>query len=80
MKHMKHVGRELYNIMNHREIKQLAEYRLFLTKEIKELETRLKPHDTGHIRTTINTLKNRIKEIDRRKDGYFDWKDDLLIS
>lgn len=66
--------------MNHREIKQLAEYRLFLTHEIQELETRLKPHDTGHIRTTISTLRARIKEIDKRKDGYFDWKDDLLLG
>ena len=66
--------------MNHREIKQLAEYRLFLYNEIKELETRVKMHDTGHIKTTISTLKARIKEIDRRKDGYFDWKDEYLIG
>ena len=66
--------------MNHREIKQLAEYRLFLYNEIKELESRVKMHDTGHIRTTINTLKARIKEIDRRKDGYFDWKDEYLLG
>lgn len=77
---MKHIGKEHLNIMNHREIKQLAEYRLFLTHEIQELETRLKPHDTGHIRTTISTLRARIKEIDKRKDGYFDWKDDLLLG
>jgi len=66
--------------MNHREIKQLAEYRMFLCNEIKELESRVKMHDTGHIRTTISTLKARIKEIDRRKDGYFDWKDDYLLG
>ena len=66
--------------MNHREIKQLAEYRLFLTNEIEELKTRIKLHDTGHIKTTISTLKARVKELDRRKDGYYDWKDDYLLG
>lgn len=31
--------------------------------EIKELESRLQPHDTGHIHTTIDVLKDRLKEI-----------------
>lgn len=79
MKRMRQHGKELYNIMNHREIKQLAEYRLFLTKEIKELESRVEPHDCGHIKTAISVLHKRVKELDRRKDGYFDWKDQLLI-
>jgi hypothetical protein len=66
--------------MNQREIKQLAEYRLFLCKEIEELKTRVKPHDTGHIRSAINTLTARVREIDRRKDGYFGWKDEYLLG
>ena len=77
---MKHTGKELLNIMNHREIKQLAEYRLFLTNEIEELKTRIKPHDTGHIKTTISTLQARVKELDRRKDGYYDWRDEYLLG
>ena len=77
---MKHTGKELLNIMNHREIKQLAEYRVFLINEIEELKTRIKPHDTGHIKTAISVLQRRVKEIDRRKDGYFDWKDEYLIG
>ena len=79
MKLTRHAGRELYNIMNHRQIKQLAGHRLFLTNEIKELESRVEPHDCGHIKTTISVLRKRIKELDRRKDGHFDWKDKLLI-
>ena len=66
--------------MNHREIKQLAEYRVFLLNEIEELKSRVKPHDTGHIRSAINTLTARVREIDRRKDGYFDWKDEYLLG
>lgn len=80
MKRMKHVGRELYNIMNHRQIKQLAEYRIFLLNEIDELKGRVKPHDCGHIKTAINVLEKRVKEINRRRDGYFDWKDDMLLG
>lgn len=80
MKRMKRIGKEFLNIMNHREIKQLAEHRMFLVNEIEELKTRIKPHDTGHIRTTINTLRARIKELDRRKDGYYDWRNEYLVE
>ena len=31
--------------------------------EIRELQGRLQPHDTGHIHTTINTLESRVEEI-----------------
>lgn len=80
MKLMKHAGRGPYNIMNHRQIKQLAEYRMFLLNEIDELKTRVEPHDCGHIKTAISVLQRRVKEINRRRDGYFDWKDDLLLG
>jgi hypothetical protein len=66
--------------MNHREIKQLAEYRVFLCKEIEELKTRVKFQDTGHIKSAISILRARVREIDRRKDGYFDWKDEYLFG
>ena len=80
MKRMKHAGRELYNIMNHRQIKQLAEYRIFLLTEIDELKKRVKEHDTGHIITAINVLECRVKELNRRRDGYFDWRNEDLTQ
>lgn len=64
--------------MNHRQIKQLAEYRMFLLTEIDELSKRVKEQDTGHIITAINVLKCRVKELNRRRDGYFDWRDEYL--
>ena len=66
--------------MKRSERKALGEYRLFLYNEINELKKRIKPHDTGHIKTTISVLKARMREIDRRIDGYFDWKDEYLIG
>ena len=36
--------------------------------EIKELEGRLQPHDTGHIHTTISVLKERLEEIKKELD------------
>ena len=77
---MKHTGRDLLNIMNHRQIKQLAEYRIFLLTEIDELSKRVKEHDTGHIITAINVLQARVKELNRRRDGYFDWRNEYLNS
>lgn len=32
--------------------------------EIEILKTKIQPHDTGHIYTTISTLQERCKEID----------------
>ena len=66
--------------MNHREIKQLAEYRLFLLNEIHELKSRVKERDTGHIITAINVLQARVQELNRRRDGYFDWRNEYLNS
>jgi hypothetical protein len=34
-----------------------------LQEEVKILESRLEPHDTGHLHTTIGVLNGRIKEI-----------------
>jgi hypothetical protein len=36
---------------------------LALIDEVEELKTRLQPHDTGHIHTTINVLEKRIDEL-----------------
>ena len=39
-----------------------------LKTEIEVLASRLEPHDTGHLHTTIYTLKNRIEELQREID------------
>jgi len=36
-----------------------------LKEEINVLKDRIQPHDTGHIHTTISTLEERIKEINK---------------
>ena len=37
-----------------------------LQEEINVFKQRLQPHDTGHIHTTISTLEERVKEINKR--------------
>lgn len=37
-----------------------------LTAEIRELESRFQPHDTGHLRTTVSVLTERILEIEQQ--------------
>jgi len=36
-----------------------------LKEEINVLKDRIQPHDTGHIHTTISTLEERVKEINK---------------
>ena len=36
---------------------------VILMEEIAILKSRLQPHDTGHIHTTISTLESRVEEI-----------------
>ena len=36
---------------------------VMLMEEIEILKSRLQPHDTGHIHTTISTLESRVEEI-----------------
>ena len=36
---------------------------IMLMEEIAILKSRLQPHDTGHIHTTISTLESRVEEI-----------------
>tara|TARA_R100001163_G_scaffold7268_2_gene7680 strand:+ start:1078 stop:1317 length:240 start_codon:yes stop_codon:yes gene_type:complete len=40
-------------------------YMNFLLYEIRILRERIQPHNTGHIHTTINTLEQRVNEIQR---------------
>ena len=36
-----------------------------LRDEIEVLKSRIEPHDTGHLYTTISTLEHRIKELEK---------------
>ena len=38
-----------------------------LKDEIELFESRIEPHDTGHIHTTISTLKHRIGELEKER-------------
>ena len=42
---------------------QLVMHKCALLKEIEFLKTQLRDHDTGHIRTTIGVLEDRVKDI-----------------
>ena len=44
--------------------KAITTYISVLKAEVEHLKTKLEPHDTGHIHTTISTLKHRIKELE----------------
>ena len=39
-----------------------------LEDEITLLQSRLEPHDTGHLHTTISTLTHRITELQNEKE------------
>ncbi len=39
-----------------------------LKEEIKVLESRIEPHDTGHIITAIGVLRERVEEIQKELD------------
>ena len=56
-----------------------------LEREVAHLQTLLQPHDTGHLRTTISVLMNRIHEIantlDLESSGqYIDVSDSMRIA
>ena len=44
--------------------KELTTYISVLKAEVEHLKSKLEPHDTGHIHTTISTLNHRIKELE----------------
>ena len=46
--------------------KGLTTYIAVLKAEIAHLKTKLEPHDTGHIHTTISTLEHRVRELESR--------------
>ena len=43
--------------------RNLMSYVQVLQNEVEELTKMLQPHDTGHIRTAIGVIKERIQEI-----------------
>ena len=40
-----------------------------LKDEIEVFKSRIEPHDTGHLHTTINTLKHRLKQLEDKETG-----------
>jgi len=46
--------------------KGLATYIAVLKAEIEHLKTKIEPHDTGHIHTTISTLTHRVRELESK--------------
>ena len=42
---------------------------IFLMEEIAVLESRFQPQDTGHLRTAVNVLRERVEEL---RDGMKD--------
>ena len=42
---------------------------VFLMEEIAVLESRFQPQDTGHLRTAVNVLRERVEEL---RDGMKD--------
>ena len=45
-----------------------------LKEQIEEFTSRLEPHDTGHLHTTISTLNHRIKELQNEKTSTIELK------
>ena len=37
-----------------------------LRDEIEVLKSRIEPHDTGHLYTTISTLEHRVRELESK--------------
>ena len=46
--------------------KAVKTYINVLKAEVQHLKSLLQPTDTGHIHTTIGTLEQRIKELEKR--------------
>ena len=45
-----------------------AYYIHVLEEEIEVLRSRIEPHDTGHLYTTISTLEHRVSELRKSLD------------
>lgn len=51
---------------------QLIDYRDVLMKEIALLKSRYEPQDTGHLRTTVSVLEDRLVEL-KEQIGMMDY-------
>ena len=47
--------------------KAIKTYISVLKAEIEHLKSKLEPHDTGHIHTTISTLQHRVRELESKR-------------
>jgi len=47
--------------------KAISTYISVLKAEIEHLKSKLEPHDTGHIHTTISTLQHRVRELESKR-------------
>ena len=45
------------------DIKQIMDYRDTLIKEIQLIKSRYTPEDTGHLRTAVSVLQERVNEL-----------------
>ena len=48
--------------------KAIRTYISVLKAEVQHLKSKLEPHDTGHIHTTIGTLEHRIRELENGQE------------
>ncbi len=44
---------------------------IFLMEEIAVLESRFQPEDTGHLRTAVGVLRERVKEVKEKIKEYY---------
>jgi len=44
---------------------------IFLMEEIAIIESRFQPEDTGHLRTTVGVLKERVIEVKEKIKEYY---------
>ena len=47
--------------------KAVTTYIAVLKAEIEHLKSLIEPRDTGHIHTTISTLKHRVRELEDKR-------------
>ena len=54
---------EIYCLNKKKPYHNKLSHMLALKEEVKHLKTMIRPHDTGHIHTTISTLEDRIQSL-----------------
>ena len=72
-KKRRHMSLDLNDILIARKPPQEEERHLNMTikvlkEQIEVFHSRLEPHDTGHLHTTISTLTHRILELQNEKE------------